>query len=199
MFVVRCCPRVALLVPEILRSPAASWSSTYPRCAWRLTGSASLDCSCSMLPEGAECARRSSLMRSQWWAHSNEGAWRSGGGVSSSASRVMVAGLGRRGHAGQSQRRWWCPSRLLPQRCTTRRNGELILEMSCVSVLHIRCRDFCALLIDAGRSRRRLLCFCKVSSGWGPSTCRGNGLPPSRRRLRRSPRPSVYYRTTASD
>lgn len=109
--------------------------------------------------------------------------------------RVLWLQVRRCGHAGQSQRPW-CPSRLLPQRCKTRRTGELILGMSCVSILHIRCRDFCALIIDAERSRRRLLCFCRVSGVLGPSICRGNGLPPSRRRLRLPPRPTVYYRPT---
>lgn len=82
---------------------------------------------------------------------------------------------------GSEAKGGWCPSRLLPQRCKTRRIDELILGMSCVSILHIGCRDFCALIIDAERSRRRLWCFCKVSGVGGfLQYGRGNGLAPSR-------------------
>lgn len=105
---------------------------------------------------------------------------RDGGGVSSSASRVVVAGRVAVGTRVRGQRRW-CPSRLLPQRCKTRRIDELILGMSCVSILHIGCRDFCALIIDAERLRHRLSCFCKVSGVGGfLQHGRGNGLAPSR-------------------
>lgn len=86
----------------------------------------------------------------------------------SSASRVLAASRVGVGTRVRSQRRW-CPSRLLPQCCKTRRIDELILGMSCVSILHIGCRDFCALIIDAGRSRRRLSCFCKVGGVGVPS------------------------------
>lgn len=123
----------------------------------------------------------------------DEGMSRDGGGVLSSASRVVGAGRVAVGTRVRGQRRW-CPSRLLPQRCKTRRIDELILGMSCVSILHIGCRDFCALIIDAERSRRRLWCFCKVSGVGGfLQFGRGNGLAPSRWCL------SVYLPSKESD
>lgn len=125
----------------------------------------------------------------------NESMCRGGGGILSSASRVLVAGRVAVGTRVRGQRRW-CPSRLLPQRCKTRRIDELILGMSCVSMLHVGCRDFCALIIDAERLRRRLSCFCKVSGVGVPSICRGNGLHPSRGWLSLPQRPSVYCRAS---
>lgn len=74
MFVVhggRCIYEQQCQYPSVIRSLTISWSSTYPQGAC-FSGSAQTDCSCSMLPEGAESARRSSLMKSQWRAHSME-------------------------------------------------------------------------------------------------------------------------------
>lgn len=44
-------------------------------------------------------------------------------------------------------------------------------------MLHISCRDFCALIIDAERSRRRLSCFCKVRSAGVHQYGAGTGCP----------------------
>lgn len=99
-----------------------------------------------------------------------------GGGVLSSASRVMVAAQPLRARGSEAQRRS-CPSRLLPPCWETRRVDELILGISCVSILHIRCRDFCALIIDAGRSRRKLLGFCKVRGVLGSSYAARTACP----------------------
>lgn len=113
------------------------------------------------------------------WSAFSEGVYRDGGGALSSASRVMFAGR-RCGHTRVRGQRRWCPSRRLPQRCKTRRIVELIFRMSCVSMLHIRCRDFCALIIDAERSRRRLRAFARSVVLGVHRYAAGTGLPPSR-------------------